>query len=118
MKKVLTILFAILFLISSSSCSLLKKPLDNKTGLSNSLKLLETNIRDELWDNAFINLEESQKNWKKLKPFLQIDMDHDYINNIEDYFTQLKGYIETKEKPLSLSTVLLLKETWDNIGSL
>jgi len=100
------------------SCALATKPIDNRTGFSNHLKLTEDNIRNEDWEKARVSLEDSKKIWKKVKPLLQVDIDHDYINAIEDDFTKLIGYIETKEKPDSLATILLIQETWENIGSL
>ena len=73
---------------------------------------------NEEWKNAKTSLENNIKTWKELKPLFQIDIDHDYINDIEENFTKLKGYIDTKEKADSLATILLIRDTWKNIGSL
>jgi len=105
-------------LTGTCSCALLKKPIDNRTGFSNHLKQTENYIRNEDWKNAKISLEDSKKIWKKLRPVLQVDIDHDYVNSIEADFTKLNGYIDTKEKSGSLATILLIQDTWDNIGSL
>lgn len=53
-----------------------------------------------------------------MKPLLQIDIDHDYVNSIEEDFIKLGGFIDTEAKAYSLSTILLLEDIWDNIGSL
>lgn len=117
-KKVAITLLLAGILTSTCSCALLSKPLDNRTGFSNHLKQTEDNIRNEDWKKAKTSLEDSKKTWKKLKPLLQIDIDHDYVNSIEEDFVKLDGYIDTKEKGNSLATILLVEDTWDNIGSL
>lgn len=105
-------------LINTCSCALLQKTMDNRTGFSDQLKQTENFIRSEEWNKAKSSLEDSKKTWKKLKPLLQIDIDHDYVNSIEEDFVKLDGFIDTEAKAYSLSTILLVKYTWDNIGSL
>jgi len=100
------------------SCSLLSKPLGKRTGFSEYLNQLEENIRSEKWDMAKTNLEDSKKAWKKLKPLLQIDIDHDFVYDMENGLVKLEAYIDTKQKPDSLSTILLIKDIWQNIGTL
>lgn len=118
MKKYVAI--AIIFLISLNpwGCALIKNPIDNKTNFSSYLKETEDYLRKEDWVKALESMEKSQKAWSKLKPILQIDIDHDYVNDIEDNFTILKGYIETKEKSASLATILLIQNNWKNIGEM
>ena len=121
-KKFIDVITVFVLIISitvlTCSCSLLSKPLGKRTGFSEHLNRLEENIRSEKWDKAKTSLEDSKKAWKKLKPIIQIDVDHDYVNDIEKYLVMLGGYIDTKEKPDSLSTILLIKDTWQNIGTL
>ncbi|MCX7922597.1 MAG: DUF4363 family protein [Clostridia bacterium] len=117
-KKILYIILIIGILTNTCSCALLQKPIDNRTGFSKHLKQTENSIRSEDWEKAKASLVESKKTWKKLKPLLQIDIDHDYVNSIEEDFVKLDGYIETKEKANSLVTILVVEDTWDNIGSI
>ncbi len=117
-KKVVYLLLVSVFLINFSACSLMQKPIDKRTGFFDYLKQTESNIRNEEWDKARDNLENSEKAWKKVKPLFQIDIDHDYVNSLEENLIKLEGYIETKEKGESLATILLVKDTWENIGSL
>ena len=105
-------------LINTCSCALLQKTMDRRTGFSDQLKLTENFIRNEEWNKAKSSLDDSKKTWKKLKPLLQIDIDHDYVNSIEEDFVKLDGFIDTKAKAYSLSTILLVEDTWNNIGSL
>lgn len=111
-------LFVLLLICSSliCSCALFRKPLDNWSGFSGYLKETENNIRNERWERAALSLKDAAKAWRKVKPFLQVDIDHDYVNDIENDFIRLRGTIETKEKPNSLSYILLIQDTWRNIG--
>lgn len=114
-------LYAILIsgiLINTCSCALLQKTMDSRTGFSDQLKQTENFIRSEEWNKAKTSLEASKKTWKKLKPLLQIDIDHDYVNSIDEDFIKLDGFIDTEAKAYSLSTILLVKDNWKHIGSL
>lgn len=117
-RKFLLLLLTFSILINTCSCALFQKTVDHRMGFSDQLEETETFIRNEEWDKAKSSLVESEKIWKKLKPLFQIDIDHDYVNSIEEDFVKLGGYIDTKEKAESLSTILLVEETWENIGSL
>ena len=107
-KKILFIILIICFVINICSCTLLQKPIGNRTGFTNHLNETEKSIRSEDWEKAKVSLDESKKAWKKVKPLLQIDIDHDYVNRIEEDFIKLDGYIDTKEKANSLSTIFLV----------
>jgi hypothetical protein len=117
MRIVLPILLVGTVLLTAS-CALLTKPLDNRTGFSNYLIQVETGIRNENWSNAETNLKDAKKAWKKIKPLMQVDIDHDYVKSIEDGFEQLDAYLYTKDKSNALASILLIKSTWRNIGSL
>lgn len=117
-KKFLFIILISVILVNTCSCALLQKTMDSRTGFSNQLKQTENFIRNEEWNKAKSSLKDSKKTWKKLKPLLQIDIDHDYVNSIEADFVELDGFIDTEAKSLSLSTILLVEDTWKNIGSL
>jgi len=105
-------------IMALSSCAIFRKPIDNWANFSGYLKETEEYIRQEKWPNALESLEKAHEAWLKIKPIMQVDIDHDYVNDMEEDFTVLKGYIETKEKSDSLATVLLLQKTWKNIGEM
>ncbi len=69
-------------------------------------------------EKAFNSLEKTQKAWKELKPFIQIDIDHDYVNDIEDNIVMLKGYIDAQDKGNALAIVLLIRENWNDMGEM
>lgn len=113
----LIILFSII-LLSVNACAPLKRPIDTSSGFSKHLRRLEESIRQEDWEAAAERREDAEKTWKRIKPILQLDIDHDYINDMENNFVRLKAYIETEEKPDALAIVLLLQESWEDIGSM
>ncbi|MDF2499662.1 MAG: hypothetical protein K0Q77_376 [Anaerosporomusa subterranea] len=117
-KRSVISIFLVGTVLFTTSCALLTKPLDDRTGFSKHLSQVETNIRNENWSNAETNLEDAKKAWKKIKPLMQVDIDHDYVKNIEDGFEQLDAYLYTKDKSNALASVLLVESTWRNIGSL
>lgn len=65
-----------------------------------------------------MSLEQALETWSRIKPILQIDIDHDYVNEIEDKFTLLEGYLETQDKSNSLANILLLRKNWEKIGEM
>ena len=100
------------------SCTLLVKPLDRNMHFSEQLLELESSIRNENWEQADENLQMANKAWKRLKPWIQVDIDHDYVHEIENNLAELEAYIDTEEQPDALANILLIKETWDDIESL
>lgn len=115
--KIVTTFLFIGIILNLCSCTFFKNPIDKKTGFSNNLSQMENYIRSEDWSHAKTSLEDTKKSWQKLKPLLQVDIDHDYVFNIENDLSKLAGYIDTKEKPDSLSTILLIKDIWEDIES-
>lgn len=117
MKKAVYLLMATSVLsVMLCSCTLFSKAMDKKSGFTQSLDGIESNIRNENWEEALSGQDKAFKIWRQFKPLLQIDIDHDYVYLIEDYFVRLKAYIETQEKSEALATVMLIKNAWDNIG--
>ncbi len=117
-RNALLLTSVLIFSILLCSCAALRRPIDSRSGFSNHLRTIETNIRSGDWGGALDSLEESKKTWKDIKPYLQLDIDHDYVNDIEASFTLLGGYIETQEKSHSLALILLIQDIWENIGSM
>jgi hypothetical protein len=117
-KRYALFVLIVTVLTSICSCTLLVKPLDKNAHFSEQLKKLENTIRNESWEQADTNLEEAKKAWKKLKPWLQIDIDHDYVHEIEENLAKLEAYIDTEEQEDALANLMLIKETWEDIESL
>ena len=118
MKRYIHFIITLFLVTNFCSCAPLRGPIDAWAGFSKSLKTTEIYIRNNDWGKAAASLKSARTAWKKIKPVMQIDIDHDYVNNIENNFTLLKGYIETREKPEALALILLVQEDWKNIGSM
>lgn len=119
MKKFL--IFSLLICLGAlitPSCALLRQSLDRMSGFSHYLKQTESFVRRENWSQAVNHSQKANKAWYRVKPYLQIDIDHDYINAIEDDFTRLRAYIESRDKADSLSSIFLIRSNWRNIGSM
>lgn len=115
-SDVFTLLVAVLAALCS--CTLAVKPLDRSSHFSERLLQLESSIRSENWEQAGESLEAAKKAWKSLKPWLQIDIDHDYVHEIEENLAKIEAFIDTEEKPDALANLLMLKETWEDMESL
>jgi len=117
-KKVALFTLTAAVLIALCSCTLLVKPLDKSMHFSEQLLKLESAIRSENWEQAEESLEVANKAWKRLKPLIQIDIDHDYVHEIEENLAKLEAFIDTEEQPDALAHILLIQETWEDIESL
>ncbi|MGE4283193.1 MAG: DUF4363 family protein [Clostridia bacterium] len=113
---IITIITLCLLLICS--CAPVRKALDARSGLSKNLTATENHIRKADWDNAATSLISTEKSWHKIKPILQLDIDHNYVNDIENNIVKLKAYLESQEKADSLSIILLIQKSWEDIGQM
>ncbi len=116
MKKQSLILIPLLFLLITG-CTLFKKPLDKKTGFSAELNALDGLIAAESWDEAGESLILCMDKWKIVKPWMQLELDHDVVNEIEEKLNELSAYLETEEKPDALAIVRTVRHIWGDIGS-
>lgn len=104
--------------LTLSSCAWFRQPLDKWSHFSDHLIKTEYLIRSEKWRDAAGSLQKAETAWKRIKPFLQVDVDHDYVNDIEADFIRLRGNIQTKEKSDSLENIMLIQDNWKNIDSM
>ncbi|HOJ78138.1 MAG TPA: DUF4363 family protein [Bacillota bacterium] len=118
MKKGVLLFSLVSLMFVLSSCTLFRSHLDNITNFSVYLHATEVNIRDADWSAAKQNLAKSMNAWRVMKPYLQIDIDHDYVNDIEADFIKLKANLETRQKPNSLEYILLIQHNWKNAGAM
>lgn len=116
LKKTLYIIL-VLLVFTTAGCTLFKEPLDKKTGFSESLSVLEKEINDENYNNASESLLISIEKWERVKPFMQVEVDHDIVNDIESELTALSAYIETENKSLALASVRIIINMWSDIGT-
>lgn len=116
MKKQILILMLLLTLLMTG-CTLFKKPLDKRTGFSAELDALDGLIAAESWEEAGESLTLCMEKWHKVKPWMQLELDHDVINEIEEKLNELSAYLETEEKPDALANIRAVRNIWGDIGS-
>lgn len=117
-KKILALIIIVALSFIVCSCALLKDNLDEKSGFTKNLKQTEKNINAEDWNKAADSLHAAEMAWKKIKPVLQLDIDHDYVNEIEDSFVILDVSIANKVKIDSLTNIRIIEKKWDTIGEM
>jgi len=92
--------------------------LDSSSQFSKQLAGTESYINKEKWEEAKSSLKSTEKTWQKIKPLLQIDIDHDYVNDIEDNFVKLKAYLKERDKSNSSATIMLIQRLWQQIDQM
>lgn len=117
LRKFIAVILLGASLLLSSSCAVISKAIDNSAGLSRQLSRVETDIRHEDWAKAKTSLGDAKEAWHKVKPVIQIDIDHDYVKNIEDDFVRLDAYLDVGDKSNALAAILLIQSSWQNINS-
>ena len=94
MKK--SLLLLTILLISSAmfcSCALFREQLDKRSGFSNYLKETEGHIRIGNWHEAEMSLIKAMGAWRRVKLYLQVDIDRDYVKDIETGFIRLQAKV-------------------------
>lgn len=116
MKK--HILFAMsILLLMSSGCTMFKGALDKRTGFSTELVAVKDFICEEDWEKAGESMTLCMQKWNRVKPWMQLELDHDVINEMETRLVELSAYLETEEKPAALADIYVIINYWDNAGS-
>lgn len=111
------LMLIVLLLLITTGCTLFKKPLDKRTGFSTELNSLEGFIAGESWENAEESLVLCLEKWHKVKPWLQLELDHDVVNEIESKLIELTAFVETREKPSALANTRTVQDLWEDAGS-
>jgi hypothetical protein len=117
-RKIAALALIALLLIIPESCTILKRPLDKRTQFSEQLATIKNCVSREDWASSIASQNAAEKTWKSIKPLLQIDIDHDYVNEIENSFTELKAYIQARDKSKALAEIMLIQDLWDKIGEM
>ena len=80
------------------------------TNFSKQLDNISDIIREENWDIVSIEYGRVKNNWNKIRKLLTILLDHHEIDNIDLSMAKASQYIETKNIPLSLGEIAVLKQ--------
>jgi len=116
MKKTLLLIVALILMITTG-CTVFKRTLDKKLGFTQELETVDRYIGEESWDKAGESMTNCTTKWYKIKPWMQLELDHDVINEIESRLTELSAYLETEDKSSALAGIRVIINYWKDIGS-
>lgn len=116
MKKTMLYILPVILLLTTG-CTLFKGAMDKKTGFSTELITLEGCLTDEQWQQAGESYSRCVSKWKSVKPWMQLEIDHDIVNDVDIRLAELSAYVETGDKPGALANIRVIIQTWENIGS-
>ncbi len=80
------------------------------TNFVNQLNHISKTIKDEDWNMVTIEYKRIKDNWNKIRDLLSILLDHHEIDNIDLSMAKAHQYIETKNAPLSLAEIEVLRQ--------
>ncbi|MGE5527988.1 MAG: DUF4363 family protein [Patescibacteria group bacterium] len=118
MRGITAAVLSIALMTGMCSCSFFRGAADRRAGFSKFLRAVKTHVRDGDWAAAEASLDKTRRAWIKIKPLVQVDIDHDYVNQIQDELAVLQGNVEGRSKPDALAGILLIEEIWDDLGSM
>ena len=118
MKNIITVLITVslLTLLILVSGVLAKNSLKKSSEkLENYIALIEDDIENGEWENAQIILSELQKDWHETKASWAMLTDHMEIDNIDEALARFSKYLETRQLPLMLAELAVLKRYFRHI---
>ena len=118
MKNTITVLITVslLVLLILVSGALAKNSLEKSSGkFENYIARIEAGIEKGEWENAQIILSELQKNWHETKRSWAMLTDHAEIDNIDETLARIPKYLETRQLPLLLADLSILKRYFRHI---
>lgn len=100
-------LFAVVLIASFYTTNILSST-SNK--LENHISSIESNVKSDNWSKAEQDLSNTQKTWNKTQKSWAILLDHVEIDNIDSTLARLSNYVDTKNKPLILGEIAVLRQ--------
>jgi hypothetical protein len=114
--RTLPTIFTIVVLVLGGSFTSYQYIQSSTQTLGSRLASVEQSISTELWDTAHKELNSTQQDWEKNKPWWSILLDHQEIDMIDLSLKRLDKYIVTQNVPLSLGEVAALELLIDHIA--
>jgi hypothetical protein len=117
LKRIIPLVIMMFILMSTTGCTVFKRTLDKKTNFSEELEAVNRYIAENSWDKAGESMANCMEKWYKIKPWMQLELDHDVINEIEARLVEMSAYLETEEKSSALAGIRVIINYWKDIGS-
>lgn len=76
---------------------------------SNSIDEIKDLVFNEKWNEAQDRLDQLNKEWDKTEEFWKIAIEHQELDNIDEYFVSVKEYLAEEEKPHALAELSILR---------
>jgi len=117
-KNIIAVLttVSLLTLMILVSGALAKNSLEKSSEkLENYVARIEAGIENGEWENAQIILSDLQKDWHETKTSWAMLTDHAEIDNIDEALARFPKYLETRQLPLLLAELSVLKRYFRHI---
>ena len=82
---------------------------DTSEEYSSTIDEIKDLVSDENWTKAMDKLDILNKNWDKTEQFWKIIIEHQELDNIDEYFVSVNEYISEEEKPHALAELSILQ---------
>lgn len=107
----------ILFLAVTASGGYIKA--NSKAGkkIMHTMVDLEALIKSESWEEAIAARSALEAHWQEVVPLLQLSASIEAVQDFSRTLKSLEGYLEAKERGLSLAEAAVLRILWDELDS-
>lgn len=94
----------------------LKKPMHGNDDFQHYLNKVQTNVLEEQWNEAGINLQKLKNAWRQIINRIQFSVEKDEISRLSANLARMGGAMEAKDKGGVLIEVGEAREFWDELG--
>ncbi|PYZ93053.1 hypothetical protein CR194_07595 [Salipaludibacillus keqinensis] len=120
MKKFFIYFVPILFVASSfiimTSGSWLKEPFRSDDDLAAYVENIESNVREENWEDANKEYNRARKAWELIKIRIQYSVEREDIVAINEALFRVEGGIEAHDSQAILSEIYYFYGLWREVG--
>lgn len=106
----------VIFICVMISGNFLKKSFGNEDDVAETIDKLTTEINNESWDEAIVEVDVLDIAWRKVMKRIQFSEERDEINFLTSNIARLKGAIVAKDKSDSLMELNDALSHWEELG--
>lgn len=110
------LLTLVLFILIMNSGSLLKKPLGEDDRLYETIQQIEADVKEKNWDKANNKINYAETAWKKIVRRIQFSVEKEYIFQINETLSRIKGGIKVKDDKAIIEEIYYFYELWDKLA--
>lgn len=113
---ILPVLFVVISILIMTSGSLLKEPLGTEDQLYQAIVSIEKAVNQGKWDVADEKIGYAVHAWDKVVNRIQFGVERNYLNEISDSLSRMRGNIKAEDKPGVLADIYLFYDYWESLG--